>query len=55
MGIYTVNVCLTIPGSGLENHCSNISLNMLLKGKVFPFQFNNLIIVLCIIILLNFE
>ena len=55
MGIYTVNVCLTIPESGLENHCSNTSLNMLLKGKVFPFQFNNLIIVLYIIILLNFE
>ena len=54
-GIYTVNVCLKIPESGLENHCSNISLNMLLKGKVFPFQFNNLIIVLYIIILLNFE
>ena len=36
MGIYTVNICLTIPRSGLENHCSNISLNMLLNGEVFP-------------------
>ena len=54
-GIYTVNVCLKIPESGLENHCSNTSLNMLLKGEVFPFQLNNLIIVWYVTILLNFE
>ena len=37
-GIYTVNVCLKILESSLENHCSNISLNMLLKGEFFPFS-----------------
>ena len=38
VGFNTVNVCLIIPESGLENHCSNTSLNMLLKGEVFPFD-----------------
>ena len=32
MGLYGVEVCLTVFGSGLENHCSNTSIEIVASG-----------------------
>ena len=39
IGIYTLDICLTVPDSGLNDHCSSATYSLSTTGKIFFFFF----------------